>query len=169
MRDALLHLLQLMLFMAPAYCANMAAPFVRYWTGWNRPINEALFGSHKTVVGFLTGMLAAVLATATLHWIDTPFSLLRDDHWFALGLSFGFGAMGGDALKSYFKRRAGIPPGASWVPFDQLDFAIGALLMTAWSTDLGAVDVLAILALTLIGHVATNRLAFHAGIKDDPW
>lgn len=169
MRDALLRLLQLVLFMTPAYCANMAAPFVRYWSGWNRPINEALFGSHKTVVGFLAGMLAAIVATATLHWIDTPFSLISGDHWFALGICSGFGAMGGDTLKSYFKRRAGIPPGARWVPFDQLDFAIGTLLMTAWSADLHAVDILAILALTFVGHVAVNRLAFLAGIKDDPW
>lgn len=169
MSDALIRLLQLVLFMAPAYCANMAAPFVRYWTGWNRPINETLFGSHKTVVGFLAGMLAAVVATAALRWIDAPSPLLDGDHWLGLGLCFGFGAMGGDALKSYFKRRAGIPPGASWVPFDQLDFAIGALLMTAWSADLRAVDILAILVLTFIGHVAVNRLAFHAGIKDAPW
>ncbi len=169
MRDALLRLLQLTLFMAPAYCANMAAPFARYWTGWNPPINEALFGGHKTVIGYLAGVLAAVLATAALRWIDTPFSLINTDHWLALGLCFGFGAMGGDTLKSFFKRRAGLAPGASWMPFDQLDFAVGALLMTAWSADLGVVDVLAILALTFIGHVAINRLAFHAGIKDDPW
>ena len=169
MREALIRLLQLVWFMAPAYCANMAAPFARYWSGWNRPINEAWFGSHKTVVGFVAGVLAALVATALLQWFDTPFSLARHGHWAVLGLCFGVGAMGGDALKSFVKRRIGIPPGASWVPFDQLDFAIGALLMTAWSADLHTLDVLAILALTFAGHVAVNHLAFHIGIKDNPW
>jgi CDP-2,3-bis-(O-geranylgeranyl)-sn-glycerol synthase len=169
MRDALTRLLQLALYMAPAYCANMSAPFVRYWAGWNRPVNEALFGAHKTVLGFVVGVLAALVATAALHWINPPFYVVDHEHWIALGICFGVGAMGGDALKSLVKRRAGIPPGASWAPFDQLDFAIGALLTTAWSTDLTALDALAILALTFAGHVAVNHLAFHVGIKDNPW
>jgi CDP-2,3-bis-(O-geranylgeranyl)-sn-glycerol synthase len=169
MRDALIRLLQLAWFMAPAYCANMAAPFVRYWTGWNRPINEAWFGAHKTVLGFAAGVLAALVATAVIQWVDAPFSLVRHGHWIVLGLCFGIGAMGGDALKSLVKRRAGIPAGASWMPFDQIDFVIGALLMTAWSVDLHALDVLAILALTFAADVAVNRLAFHLGVKDSPW
>src|SRR2546430_1936440 len=49
--------------MAPAYVANMAPPFVRYWKGWNRPISRRWLGSHKTVVGFGAGVLRAVLVT----------------------------------------------------------------------------------------------------------
>ena len=56
-------LVRLLYFMAPAYAANMAPPFVRYWKGWNRPISERRLGSHKTVVGFAVGVLAAVLVT----------------------------------------------------------------------------------------------------------
>jgi len=37
MNESVVHLLQLLYFMAPAYLANMAPPFVRYWKGWNRP------------------------------------------------------------------------------------------------------------------------------------
>ena len=57
--------------MAPAYVANMAPPFVRYWKGWNRPISRRWLGSHKTVVGFGAGVLGAVLVTwlqARLDW-----------------------------------------------------------------------------------------------------
>jgi hypothetical protein len=32
-----------------------------------------------------------------------------------------------DSVKSFVKRRVGIAPGAPWIPFDQLDFVIGAL------------------------------------------
>jgi hypothetical protein len=42
MRGGLIHLLQLLYFMLPAYLANMSPPFVRRWHGWNRPINVRL-------------------------------------------------------------------------------------------------------------------------------
>ena len=54
---------QLLYFMAPAYIANMAPPFVRYWNGWNRPISQRWLGNHKTVMGFGFGVLAAVVVT----------------------------------------------------------------------------------------------------------
>lgn len=146
----------------------MAPPFVRYWPGWNRPIHERWFGAHKTLVGFLSGVLAAVGATALQSWVDAPFSLVSYDHWIVLGLCFGFGAMTGDTVKSFFKRRVGIPAGASWPPFDQIDFAIGALLSTTWSIEFHVADMLTILAMTLVGHVIVNRFAFHVGIKDSP-
>ena len=60
---ALSHLLQLLYFTAPAYAANMAPPFVRYWKGWNPPINRQWLGEHKTVIGFGIGLLAAVIVT----------------------------------------------------------------------------------------------------------
>jgi hypothetical protein len=49
--DVIEHTLRLLYFMTPAYVANMAPPFVRFWKGWNRPIHVGLFGTHKTVVG----------------------------------------------------------------------------------------------------------------------
>lgn len=162
----MIRILQLAWFMAPACCANMAPPFVRYWPGWNRPIHERWFGAHKTVLGFLAGVLAAVAASAVQRWIDAPFSLVSYDRWFVLGLCFGIGAMAGDTAKSFVKRRIGIAPGASWPPFDQLDFVVGALLLTSWSIELRATDVLAILAMALVGHVGVNRLAFRVGIRD---
>jgi hypothetical protein len=44
-------LLALVYLMPPAYFANMAPPFVKYWRGWNRPIHHAWLGDHKTVMG----------------------------------------------------------------------------------------------------------------------
>jgi CDP-2,3-bis-(O-geranylgeranyl)-sn-glycerol synthase len=169
MRDALIRLLQLAWFMAPACCANMAPPFVRYWHGWNRPISQRWFGSHKTVVGFALGVAAALAATALQGVLDAPFSIVDYEHWIVLGSSFGVGAMTGDLAKSFFKRRAGIAPGAMWLPFDQLDFAIGALALSGWRADLQVRDVLVILAMTFVGHIAINRLAFQVGIKSTPW
>jgi CDP-2,3-bis-(O-geranylgeranyl)-sn-glycerol synthase len=54
--------------MAPAYIANMSAPLIKYWRGWNRPISRRWLGSHKTVMGFATGLLGA-LATAFVQHV----------------------------------------------------------------------------------------------------
>lgn len=163
------HLLELLYFMLPAYLANMAPPFARYWKGWNRPIHERLLGSHKTVVGFAVGMVVGVLATAVQAWVDAPGARVDYSHWPLLGLGFGVGAMAGDSLKSLFKRRLGFKPGASWIPFDQIDFAIGALLLVGPAARLSWTDVALILIVTFLGDIAVNRIAWRVGIKDTPW
>src|SRR5256885_1188018 len=68
-RLMLFRVLQLVYFMAPAYLANMAPPFVRYWKGWNRPISRRWLGAHKTVLGFAAGVLAATLVTF-VQWLS---------------------------------------------------------------------------------------------------
>lgn len=174
MSDATFHLLQLLYFMAPAYLANMAPPFIRFWHGWNPPIHVRALGSHKTVLGFAVGVLTAVLCTAgqawlAQPWLPTDFALVDYRDWLLLGLGFGVGALGGDALKSLFKRRLGFAPGQRWLPFDQLDFVVGSLLLVAPMARLNALDVLSILAVSFIGDLIVNRIAFAWRIKETPW
>lgn len=158
-------ILELLYFMAPAYAANMAPAFVRFWKGWNAPIHARLLGSHKTVVGFAVGVVAGVLTAGAQAAIDSPYGIVDSVRWPLIGLSLGAGAMCGDCAKSLFKRRRGIAPGASWTPFDQLDFAVGALAFSAWSVELSLPDTVAILAMTLVGAIAVDRIAWRTGIK----
>jgi len=169
MSDPWARLLQLAYFMLPAYCANMAPPFTQYWRGWNRPIHERLLGSHKTVLGFLAGVATGVLVTRMQYGIHAPWSLVDYQHWLLLGLGLGGGAMLGDALKSLIKRMLHIRPGARWIPFDQLDFVIGALALTGAYAGLGATDMATIAIMTFVGDIAVNRLSYRLGIKDSPW
>lgn len=169
MADVARHLFELLYFMAPAYLANMAPPFVRYWKGWNRPIDEPSLGSHKTVVGFALGVVVALLATALQAAIQWPSSLVDYSQWPWLGLGFGLGAMLGDSLKSYFKRRRGRPPGSSWIPFDQLDFVLGALVAVSPVIRLTPGDLATILAVSFLGDIAINQIAYRLGIKSNPW
>jgi CDP-2,3-bis-(O-geranylgeranyl)-sn-glycerol synthase len=169
MRDAALHLLQLLYFMLPAYAANMAPPFVRFWRGWNWPIHARLLGAHKTVVGFAVGVSAGVLVTAMQATVATPLARVDYGHWPLLGLGLGGGAMLGDSIKSLFKRQLGIAPGSRWFPFDQLDFVLGALAFVGCWAGLSWSDVGVLLVVSLIGDVLVNRLAFALRIKDAPW
>jgi CDP-2,3-bis-(O-geranylgeranyl)-sn-glycerol synthase len=160
---------QLLYLMVPAYLANMTPPFVRFWTGWNRPINERWLGSHKTVIGAVAGVgvaLIAALLQARIHWSGGVVDYAR---WPLIGLLLGGGAMGGDIAKSFMKRRLGIAPGECWIPADQLDFVIGALALIAPLASFSFWDVTATLAMSFIGDVMVNQVAFKLGIRDTPW
>jgi CDP-2,3-bis-(O-geranylgeranyl)-sn-glycerol synthase len=161
--------LQLMYFMLPAYAANMAPPFTKYWKGSNPPIARRWLGAHKTVLGFASGVAAAVLVAFLQSHIAWSGSLVQGEPWLGLGLRFGVGAMADDSIKSFFKRRVGITPGHAWIPFDQLDFVVGALLMTWSRAPLSWLDCGLILCVSLAGHIIVNHLGYWISVRDTPW
>ncbi len=165
----LYRLAQLAFAMTPAYAANMAPPFVKYWPWWNRPINARWFGAHKTVIGFAAGVIVAIVVVYLQHRLDWSGWLIRDSSWLAVGILFGMGALGGDALKSAVKRRIGIPPGARWMPADQLDFVIGALALVWPFAMFTWADVAVVLVMSFAGHVAVDQVAYWIGIRDSKW
>jgi CDP-2,3-bis-(O-geranylgeranyl)-sn-glycerol synthase len=167
--EPLIKVFRLLYLMLPAYAANMAPPFVKYWRGWNRPLNRRLLGEHKTIVGFMLGVLAALLVAYAQSCIDWNGNLVDYSNWLVLGPALGFGAMGGDSLKSLFKRARGIPPGQSWMLADQLDFVLGALIMVWPWARLGWMDAAVILTLSFIGDIAVNHIACWLGIRDTRW
>lgn len=153
----------------PAYAANMAAPFSKYWPGRNWPISDRWLGAHKTVIGFALGVAAAVVVSLGLSAIAwSPDGTAPSGGW-RNGLAQGIGAMTGDALKSFFKRRIAIPPGARWIPADQLDFVVGAML-AAWPwLHFGPAEVVLVLVFTFFAHIAVNHIAHSVGIRDTDW
>jgi CDP-2,3-bis-(O-geranylgeranyl)-sn-glycerol synthase len=163
------HFLQLFYFMLPAYAANMAPPFLKYWKGWNPPIARRSLGGHKTVLGFASGVCTAVLVAFIQSRIPWEGRLVPYDEWLGLGLRFGIGAMGGDSLKSFVKRRVGIEPGKRWIPFDQVDFVIGALILTSRIAALSWVDWMAILVFSAGADILVTRMAYWLRIRDTRW
>jgi CDP-2,3-bis-(O-geranylgeranyl)-sn-glycerol synthase len=149
---------------------NMAPPLLRFWPCWNPPIDERLLGSHKTVGGFIAGVAAAVMATGLqAHLMPASLALVDYRRWVPVGLALGLGAMTGDCVKSAIKRWRRKPPGSSWMPFDQLDFIVGALVFVAPVVRPRWPEVIGVLAFTFVADVAVNRLAFRLGIKATPW
>jgi CDP-2,3-bis-(O-geranylgeranyl)-sn-glycerol synthase len=165
-----LRIAQLMYFMAPAYVANMVPPFLKYWRGWNPPINRRWLGSHKTVLGFAAGVLGAVLTAgveAHLGWWVGAIAVRET--WLGLGLRLGIGAMAGDAVKSFFKRRAAVPAGERWVPFDQIDFIVGALVLVSPVADLSWLDAVTLLLVSALGHILVNHVGYALGVRPSRW
>ena len=163
------HIAQLVYLMAPAYLANMTPPFVRFWPGWNRPISERWLGSHKTVVGGVAGVVTALLVAFVQARVAWAGSLVDYAHWPLIGALLGVGAIGGDAAKSFLKRRRGIPAGARWIPADQLDFVVGALVLIQAIARLSWADIALTCAFTFVGDIVVNQVAFRLGVRDTAW
>ncbi|HET9923119.1 MAG TPA: CDP-archaeol synthase, partial [Methylomirabilota bacterium] len=71
--------------------------------------------------------------------------------------------------KSFGKRRLGIAPGDPWFPWDQVDFALGALALVWGQAALSWADLATILLLTVGGHILVNHLGYWIGIRDVKW
>lgn len=166
----------------PAYFANMAPVWFRNSFKWMAvPVDcgalfrgKPLFGSHKTVRGLITGIAFAVSAAFVQFLLSgipvfKEVSLADYSQWLLLGILMGSGALAGDLLKSFVKRRAGISPGKPFVPFDQVDFVAGALLFSSLVVDLTWSVVIVSFALSFVLHIATNHIAFWLGIRREKW
>jgi CDP-2,3-bis-(O-geranylgeranyl)-sn-glycerol synthase len=91
------------------------------------------------------------------------------NNWLLIGMTSGAGALGGDALKSFFKRRRGIAPGRPWIPADQLDFVVGALVGLAFVVPLSWSEVVLVVVFTFIADVLVNHISFRIGIRNSAW
>lgn len=124
---------------APAIVANMAPVIANKMNAFlwlNKPLDfgftsngDRVLGANKTVRGVVVGALAAgcVAALQALCFARAPYTHVLAS--FEIGVLIGCGALVGDAVKSFCKRRLHIPSGTSWIPFDQIDFVIGATLV----------------------------------------
>lgn len=84
---------------------------------------------------------------------------------FLLGLLLALGAILGDMVESYFKRKKGLKPGKPWIPWDQLDFVLGAIILSAF---VYVPDILVIVILLLISpllHILVNHIAYWLKIR----
>jgi len=153
-------------FMFPAYCAN-AVPVL---AGGGFPLDfgknffdgRRLFGKNKTFRGFFAG-LAAGTAAGLAESVVFGYPLL-------FGLAVSVGALLGDLAGAFLKRRLNIPPGGLLPVVDQVDFTVGAILLSllvpfglSWEL------VVTVLILTPPVHLLTNFAAYKLGLKDNPW
>lgn len=164
--------------MLPAYVANTFPILIGqlFKLPGGKPINEKLFGAHKTWRGFYTayfGAFATLVAQRYLQDLEffANISLLdyHNTNLLFYAFLFGIGAMTGDLVKSFFKRRIGIKPGQPWFPFDQLDLVIGALIFLAPFYQLSGKSILILVILTPILHLLTNIAAYLLKIKKVWW
>jgi CDP-2,3-bis-(O-geranylgeranyl)-sn-glycerol synthase len=176
------YFLQALWFLLPAGVANMAPVLVKKINFLNYPVDggkyflgERLFGDSKTWRGLFFGAVAGVFTIFIQRLFFSQFSLVRsisvidylDKDIYMIGFLLGLGALFGDLIKSFFKRRAGVAPGHPWVPFDQIDWIIGALLAVSWLIDLSWQFWLFSLFIFGLLHPAVNIIGYWLKLKSN--
>ena len=166
--------LKALYFFLPAYIANLLPPLVKNLPFLRYPVWEKKLGKNKT----WRGVLFATLVGGLIFWLQkiayikgfTTFAII-DYSGFSLALGFlmGFGAIFGDLIESYYKRKMGIAPGKPWIPFDQLDFVIGAFVFSFFVYVPKASVVLILLIASPLLHIATNRIGYWLKINKGKW
>lgn len=167
--------------MLPAYMANNCATLF----GGGRPLDggrlffdgRRILGDHKTRGGFFFGVLGGFVV-GVIQVIVTPYLAA----YFAVPVltavvivAMPIGAIVGDAVKSFFKRRLGVESGAMLPVADQLDFVIGALLFgliasPRWFLASFTVPLIVVIILmTFPLQLFHNMVAVALGKKKVPW
>ena len=167
--------------MLPAYFANMAPVIVKRVNFLVHPVdfnkklgNKPIFGNNKTFRGLFFGVLFAVIISY-LQFVGYSTEFLRGisffsyGNWLMFGFLMGIGALTGDLVKSFFKRRIGISPGAKFIPFDQSDFVIGSLVFIMPVFALTWKIFLTSLALSFLLDILVNHAAFYLKIRSEKW
>jgi len=173
-------------FFAPSGLANLAA-FLAGKIGilkkFNYPVDchkkfkgKRILGNHKTFRGFAAAIVIGILICAIQVWFYETFSGIRQlvpldysslDPVF-LGALLGFGALFGDAVKSFFKRQNNVLPGESWFPFDQVDYIVGGVAFSLLYIQLPFADYIILFIVWFLMHPLMTFIGYLFKLRKKP-
>jgi CDP-2,3-bis-(O-geranylgeranyl)-sn-glycerol synthase len=171
----------------PAAVSNAVPIFAAALPGlkkFNAPIDAGktwrghpLLGPHKTWRGIIAGIITATFILWIQQLLFTHFAWA---HYLSgsvdyttlpvllLGPLFAIGALGGDAIESFLKRQQNIKSGGAWVPFDQLDYIVGSVLVSLFFVVLPFYEYIWIFVVWFLGHLLASYIGYKLGLKKDP-
>jgi CDP-2,3-bis-(O-geranylgeranyl)-sn-glycerol synthase len=143
-------------YILPTYFANMA-PVV---FGGGSPIDRGrnwidgrrILGDHKTFRGLISGIIVGT----TIGIIQ-----LRPIQ----GVLLSTGAMVGDLIGSFIKRRLDIPPGGNAVLLDHEGFLVFSILFCFWYEPISIKQTIFLIIITPILYEITNFIARKLNLK----
>lgn len=166
----------------PTYTPNNFAVIV----GGGTPVDfgkkfvdgRRILGDGKTWRGFIGGVAGGIMTANVQYGIEKLsgieiFSSLPYFEFLTLVFLLSFGAMSGDCVGSFIKRRAGYERGARFLVIDQITFLIVALAIAGiyspfWK--LFSVEIiLTAIVITPALHLGVNYIAYKLRLKDVPW
>ena len=172
----------------PAYVANHSA--VLFGGGkpmdFGKKLNDGsrVLGDGKTWRGFFGGAFSGIFIGMIQVGLSSPF----DENHFGFGkfpefiiiiVFLAFGALLGDVLGSFIKRRLKVQRGQKAPVLDQYDFLIGAWLLLIifkhqWFLEHfiywpNTMAIITVIILTPFLHRGVNILGYKLGKKDVPW
>lgn len=174
----LMLVIQSFYFMLPAFAANISPvfftklKFLDYPLDFNKKIfGKPIFGKNKTWRGLVFG---TIIAGLVFYIQKLLFPVLREisiidysNVSILLGFLLGLGAFIGDAIESFVKRQLNKKPGSPFIPFDQLDFLIGAFLLGSIIYFPPWKYVICVFIVSPVLHIIINIFGYHIGLRKD--
>jgi CDP-2,3-bis-(O-geranylgeranyl)-sn-glycerol synthase len=172
-------------FMLPGILANMMPVLMKnHWAWLAYPVDfnqkwfdgKNLLGDHKTWRGLISGTGASIIIVATQKWLmqyeafEAISMFPYDQHsaWL-VGFLIGFGALFGDMVKSFIKRRIGIEPGKKFMPWDQIDAAVGAIALVSIIWPVGWWRSSTLIATTFVLHILVRNIGYYLKVNKERW
>lgn len=161
----------------PAYCANFIPVFIRGKKPLDRGQHfldkQRWFGDGKTFEGLIGGTLFGVFIGLIQIFLQqnylSGFTLLTFQHTYLTIFVLSFGALLGDLVGSFFKRRFSLKRGEPAPLLDQLDFLVFSLAALSVLQPISLYWVLFLVIITPIIHKAANVIGFTIKVKREPW
>lgn len=176
-------ILTIIYYLLPAATANIGASVSsKIFPKWNTPIDQhktyrkhPILGNHKTIRGFVCGSIIGFIVYIIQIYLYNNSSFLNrisyinyNNYPLYFGLLLSSGALLGDLAKSFFKRQMNIPSGKTWLPFDQIDWIIGSLIITSLVTTYNALFILLAISIGFTLHLVVKAIGYLAKIEKTP-
>lgn len=170
----MMEIIEAIYFFIPAYVANMFACIL----GKGRPIDfgknfidgRRLLGDSKTIRGSAVGVVSGMIVGLIMSFFGNPY---LPDATFArkmmLPFLLSFGAIFGDAVGSFIKRRLGMANGAPAPLLDQLNFVVGGLFFASFIVEIPFNAIVTLFIFTPFAHLLVNKTGYILKMKDVPW
>lgn len=164
-------------FIFPAYIANMMPVILgKMKFPLGIPIHKKVFGAHKTWRGFYSGYIGALIILFLQQYFQNQGILesvrmidYSSINIFLYSFLFGVGAITGDLIKSFFKRKCNRKSGSPWFPFDQIDFIVGAFIFVFLFYPVDWKVIFVVVLITPLLHFLTNVVGYWCGFKKVWW
>lgn len=121
------------------------------------PDNAPLFGSSKTLRGFVLAMLITAMAAPLMGF-----------SW-SLGAVIGLMAMLGDLFSSFIKRRMGFPPSSRAPGLDQIPETLLPMLVVKSSLGMSWLDVFIVVAVFVLLEISLSKWLYKINIRERPY
>jgi CDP-2,3-bis-(O-geranylgeranyl)-sn-glycerol synthase len=166
--------------MLPAWLPNPVAALLGGGTpvdlGRNFSDGRRVFGDGKTWRGLVAGILAGIVIGLVQIQAAGAYGLAWLPQQTVMSVTLlAVGALLGDLVKSFFKRRYGKERGSKWPVADQYDLVAGAFILllvfdASWLfAEVTLQAFICILILTPVLHRATNIVGYLFKVKEVPW
>jgi len=184
--NILTHLLACLYFFLPAYFTNMTPPLIKKANLFNfldreidfgkKFLGQPIFGKHKSwrgaIFGILVGFLVALLQGYLYQFPAIQKISFLDYHQiniFLFGFLISAGAVFGDLLFAFIKRRLKMPSGARFIPFDQINYVIGAALFLTPFFRIDIIIWITLLILSFLLHIVIKHVGYHLKLHCAKW